>query len=137
MGKHISVSNYRSDPYYPRIVEATREILRTHDAVAPIDIFLSLGLLTRESVEGWRGGRIPYLKKVILCNLAKASRIQRILRSHAHDLNMEPKLGVYSRKKTPTRCVFPKQANLLWKRRTGGILPLSAVLKKSGSNTGL
>jgi hypothetical protein len=38
---------------------------------------------------------VPYLEKVIHCNLAKASRILRLLRLHAHDLNMPPSHTAY------------------------------------------
>lgn len=54
-----------------------------------------MGLLEQRDVDEWRKGRVPYLEKVIKCNLAKASRI---LRMHAHDLNLKPSGTVYKRK---------------------------------------
>jgi hypothetical protein len=33
-------------------------------------------------------GRVPYLEKVIKCNLTSLARLLRILRLHAHDLNL-------------------------------------------------
>ena len=38
------------------------------------------------------------LKRVIRCNLTKAGRILRLLRFHAHDLNLNPSLTVYQHK---------------------------------------
>jgi hypothetical protein len=40
---------------------------------------------------------VPYLEKVILCNLTRLSRLLRILRFHAHDLKLVPTVTVYMR----------------------------------------
>ena len=95
--KKISLANYRQDRYYARIVKATADLLRERGFVAPIELFIRMELLSPESLEGWRRGRIPYLERVIRCNLSKASRILRILRMHAHDLDLKPMLTVYKR----------------------------------------
>jgi hypothetical protein len=95
--KKITVANYRQDPYYARIVKAVEGLLREKGFVAPLELFIRMDLLSPESVENWRRGRIPYLERVIRCNLGKASRILRILRMHAHDLDLKPSLTVYKR----------------------------------------
>jgi hypothetical protein len=40
---------------------------------------------------------VPYLEKVIRCNLTKLSRLLRILRFHAHDSNLVPSVVSYRR----------------------------------------
>jgi len=95
--KRITNANYRSDKYYPRVVRAVAVILDRQGFVAPIDLFVEMSLLDKQSVAGWRKGQIPYLEKVIHCNLAVASRILRILARHAHDLNLRPSLTGYKR----------------------------------------
>src|SRR5580704_3497497 len=95
--KKITVANYRQDPYYDPIVKAVEGLLREKGFVAPLELFVRMDLLSAESVENWRRGRIPYLERVIRCNLSKASRILRILRMHAHDLDLIPSLTVYKR----------------------------------------
>jgi hypothetical protein len=40
---------------------------------------------------------VPYLERVIDCNLPRLSRVLRILRFHAHDLNLKPSMTVYMR----------------------------------------
>ena len=95
--KKISLANYRQDRYYSRIVKATEDLLRERGFVAPIELFIRMELLSPDSVEDWRRGRILYLERVIRCNLSKASRILCILRMHAHDLDLEPQLTVYKR----------------------------------------
>ena len=95
--KKITLANYRQDRHYARIVQATEDLVRERGFVAPIELFIRMQLLSPESVEHWRRGRIPYLEKVITCNLSKASRILRILRMHAHDLDLKPLPTVYKR----------------------------------------
>lgn len=95
--KKITLANYRQDRHYARIVKATEDLLRERGFVAPVELLIRMELLSPESVEDWRRGRIPYLERVICCNLSKASRILRILRMHAHDLDLKPLLTVYKR----------------------------------------
>jgi len=88
--KRVTSQNYKKDKYYPRVVRAVTAILKSGDAVAPVDVFVGMGLLDPKNVEAWRMGRIPYLEKVIHCNLEKASRILRILKLHAESSKMKP-----------------------------------------------
>jgi hypothetical protein len=93
--KKVTLTNYNTDPYYERVVRAVGEILSKEKFVAPVDVFIRMKLLSREDLEQWRFGRIPYLEKVMRCNLSKASRILRLLRFHAHDLNLKPSHAAY------------------------------------------
>ena len=91
----VTVDNYRDDKYYPKIVRAVEAILDQGGIVAPVDVFIRMELLSEADVESWRFGRVPYLEKVIRCNLGKTSRILRILRMHVHELNMIPSHTAY------------------------------------------
>jgi hypothetical protein len=95
--RKITLTNYRHDRYYARIVKATEDLLREKGFVAPIELFIRMDLLSPASVENWRRGRIPYLERAIQCNLSKANRILRILRMHAHDLDLKPVPTVHKR----------------------------------------
>jgi len=95
--KKITVANYQRDPYYAAIVRVVEDLLREKGFVAPVELFIRMDLLSPESAENWRRGRIPYLERVIRCNLGKAGRILRILRIVAHDLDLKPSLTVYKR----------------------------------------
>src|SRR6266851_7661442 len=118
--KKITVANYRQDPYYARIEKAVEGLLREKGFVAPLELFIRMDLLSPESVEDWRRGRIPYLEKIIRCNLSKASRILRILRMHAHDLDLKPSLTVYKRwtKGSRPSYGFQRQATTILKMLT-------------------
>lgn len=93
--KKITVGNYREDKYYPKVVRAVEAILAQGDVVAPVDVFIHMDLLSKADAESWRFGRVPYLEKVIRGSLGKTSRILRILRMHAHDLNLIPSQTAY------------------------------------------
>ena len=61
----------------------------------PVDVLVHMGLLGPKRLEDWRRGRVPYLEKVIDCNLNRLSKLLRILRFHAHDLKLVPSTTVY------------------------------------------
>ncbi|MDA2935142.1 hypothetical protein MYX82_12500 [Acidobacteria bacterium AH-259-D05] len=114
--KRITIQNDRTDKYYRRIVEVVGDILEQSNFVAPVDVFVRMDLLSEEALDDWRAGRVPYLEKVVKCNLAKASCILRILRMHAHDLNLAPSTTGYRRrgkgKRTPLRFTKTGDAKL-------------------------
>jgi hypothetical protein len=95
--KKMSVHNFRSDPMFPRIERAVAEQLAKGNVVAPVGVLIGMGLLRPEHLADWRRGRVAYLEHVINCNLSRLSRLLRILRFHAHDLNLKPSLTVYKR----------------------------------------
>lgn len=96
-GSRVGVSSYRADALSPRIVRAVETILQQEKVVSPVDVLIGMGLLSREHLEDWRLGRVPYLEKVIDCNPTRLSRSLRILRLHAHDLNLVPSWTAYVR----------------------------------------
>ena len=90
-----TVNNYREFPDYPKIVAAVARILSRQRFVAPVELFVEMNLLPAADLERWKRGQIPILERVIRCNLARAGRILRLLRFHAHDLKLKPSITVY------------------------------------------
>ncbi len=86
----VSVASLRRDPMVPRIERAVAVLLARGNVVDPVDVLVEMQLLAPADVAGWRSGRVPYLERVVRCNLTKAGRLLRILRMHAHDLNLVP-----------------------------------------------
>lgn len=85
-----TVTDFRNDPLYPRIAKAVSAILAEGMVIAPVDVLVRMNLLAPGRLEEWRMGRVPYLEKVIDCNLTRLGRLLRILRMHAHDLKLVP-----------------------------------------------
>jgi len=52
--KKITLENYAADRFYPKIVAPVAASLRSADSVAPIDVFVSMGLLEKQHVDDWR-----------------------------------------------------------------------------------
>ena len=93
----VNVGTYRADPLHPRIASAVDALLARGKVVAPVDVLICMDLLTADRLQAWRRGELPYLERVIACNLPRLSRLLRILRSIAHDLNLRPSPTVYLR----------------------------------------
>ena len=93
--KTPTVRTYREDTFYPRVVRAFARILARSNVVAPIEILMEMGNLSKANYEAWRRGQTPYLERVFEGSLSKANRILRIIGFHAHDLDMVPSQTVY------------------------------------------
>jgi hypothetical protein len=93
----VTVATFRDDPEFPKMSRAVEIILEKDKVVRPIDVLIGMQLLSRDDLEEWRCGRIPYLEKVIDCNLTRLSRLLRILQFHVHDLNLVPSETAYIR----------------------------------------
>lgn len=94
----LTVENYKNDKYYSKVVKAMNDVLVHINFVSSIEVMQRMCILKKEHVDDWKKGRIPYLEKVITCNLSKANRILQLMRFHAHDLNMKPSVTTYTRK---------------------------------------
>jgi hypothetical protein len=103
--KKVTLSTYRKDKYYSRVVRAMAIMLMHSDVVAPVEVLIEMGNLTRKNHEAWRAGQIPYLERVFEGSLSKANRILRIIGFHAHDLNMVPIQAVYRQRGTGSRAL--------------------------------
>jgi hypothetical protein len=93
----VTVATFRDDPLFPKISRAVEMILAKDKVVRPIDVLVGMHLLSRDDLDAWRFSRVPYLEKVIDCNLTRLSRLLRILRFHVHDLNLVPSVTAYMR----------------------------------------
>jgi len=94
----LTVENYKVDKYYLKVLKAVNDELIHSNFVSPIAVFQRMQLLDKANVENWKKGQIPFLEKVIMCSLGKANRILKLIRFHAHDLNMKPSITIYKRK---------------------------------------
>ena len=93
----VSIDDFRNDPMFRRIECVVTDLLTKGNVVAPVDVLVGMGLLCPEHLNNWRRGRVPYLERVINCNLTRLSRLLRLLRFHADDLNLKPSATIYKR----------------------------------------
>jgi hypothetical protein len=103
----VAVDSFQADPMFPMVERAVAAILAGGKVVAPVDVIVRLGWLSAADLEAWRFGRVPYLERVIRCNLTRLSRFLRILGFHCHDLNLTPSQTAYVKwgkgRRTPLR----------------------------------
>ena len=92
-----AVRDYRQDPLYARVASATDDLLRRSRVVVPVEVLIAMSLLTREHLGDWRRGKVPYLERVINCNLSRLALLLRILRFHAEEINLKPSFTAYMR----------------------------------------
>jgi hypothetical protein len=64
-----------------KVAEAAEIILNETGYVAPVEVLMKVGVLTKGDYEAWRNGKVPYLEKVCRINLIKLSLIMSELRS--------------------------------------------------------
>jgi hypothetical protein len=98
MNYRVTLSNYKEDKYYPKVVLAVSEMLAQSQTIRTIDVFHKIGVLSQENIKKWHLGQVSYLESVIECNLSKATRIMAILGFHAHDLNLGKSTNFVKRK---------------------------------------
>ena len=91
----LTVLNFQDAKEYPKIVAAVSRILDRSNFVSPIELFTEMSLLDAKDVARWKRNEVQCLERIIRCNLTKAGRILRILRFHAHDLNLAPSQTIY------------------------------------------
>ena len=92
-----AVDTFRDDPMFPRVERVVAALLAKGKVVMPVDVLVCMELLTAERLANWRFGRVAYLERVVNCNLTRLSRLLRVLRFHAHDLNLVPSVTEYMR----------------------------------------
>jgi len=88
--KKVTVNTYREDKYYLRVVQAIARVLSKSDVVAPVEVLIEMGNLSKKNHDAWRKGQVPYLERVFEGSLSKANRILSIIGFHVHDLSMVP-----------------------------------------------
>ena len=98
MNYRVTLSNYKEDKYYPKVVRVVSEILERERVVRTIDVFCEIGVLSEDNIKKWNTGQVGYLESVIECNLSKANRIMAVLGFHSHDLNLGKSINFVKRK---------------------------------------
>jgi len=94
--KKITSSTYKKDKFYSSIKSSIIDLLKKSNVITPVELFIQIGNLTKENYEKWRFKKIPYLEKVIQCNLSAANRKLRILKYCAEEMGLKPSKTVYA-----------------------------------------
>lgn len=63
--------------------------------IAPVDILMEIGVLTKQNYEDWRFGKVSYLEKVCTCNLNKLTKILKQIYKYAQIDGLKPSMSQY------------------------------------------
>lgn len=85
---------------FPGIERAVLGILTEGPTVTPVEVMVRIGWLTRQNLEAWRRGRVPYLEAVVQNNLTRLRRFLRILSFACHDIKLTGTPGEAPRRAT-------------------------------------
>jgi len=88
--RRLTPADYKADKLYPRVARAMADLLKSNLPVSAPAVFVKMGMLSEENLQAWRGGKVPYLERVISGSLGKTNRVVRIISLYAHDLNLPP-----------------------------------------------
>ena len=78
-----------------QIHNAMYQSIRKKGWVAPVDVLMDIGVLSKENYENWRFGRIPFLEQVCQVNLRQLSRIMHEIRTYADKNGLKPSWTCY------------------------------------------
>ena len=74
----------------PRVAKAMADLLKSNSPVSAPAVFVKMGMLSEENLQAWRGGKVPYLERVITGGLGKTNRVVCLISLYAHDLKLPP-----------------------------------------------
>lgn len=78
-----------------KAVSAAYFALKKQGYVSAIDVFMGMGILSKEDHDSWRFGRVPYLEKVVQSNLSKISQVMKSFRIWSAEQELKPSETVY------------------------------------------
>ena len=68
MNYRVTLSNYKEDKYYPKVVRVVGEILEASRTIKTVDVFQRLGVLSEINYNKWLSGQVRCLELVLECN---------------------------------------------------------------------
>jgi hypothetical protein len=72
-----------------KVHSAMYALVKDNGFAAPVDVLMSVGVLSKADYENWRFGRVDYLERVCKVNLKKLSTISREMRAYAKQHNLK------------------------------------------------
>ena len=96
-----------------KVRESVYTRIQKQGYVAPVEVMMDVGVLSKESYENWRFGRVPYLERVCNVNLHKLATLMHEIRSLAVKYGYEPSVTLYKKwgKGTKITLRFSKYGN--------------------------
>ena len=78
-----------------KVVSAMYLTVKEKGVVAPVDVLMFTGILSKKDYEDWRFGKVLYLEKVCQANLKKLSAVMHEMRVYAQKNNLKASWTFY------------------------------------------
>ena len=78
-----------------KVHAAIRSQIYRRGYVAAVDVLLEIGMLTKDSYQAWKNGRVPYLERVCSGSLNKLSLVMHEIRAYGIQQNLKQSVTVY------------------------------------------
>lgn len=78
-----------------KVNEAVENQRQQRGYIAPVDVLMEIGVLTKQNYEAWRFGKVSYLEKVCTCNLNKLTKILKQIYKYAQINGLKPSVSRY------------------------------------------
>ena len=80
------------------VAKAAGEAVSRQGYVSAIDVLIGIGWLSKEKLDAWRLGQVPYLERVVNANLSKISSAMKAFRGWANHSGLELRPATYKRR---------------------------------------
>lgn len=113
------------------------ELMKSTGIIAPVDVLMSIGVLSKVDYEKWRHGKIDCLERVCKINLRKLSTVMREMRAFAKKNELKASWTYYhgwaGNKKSKLRFSMSGNENIERSYATHYISHKTLEEKKSGN----
>ena len=105
-----------------KVNSAMYTLIKENGIASPVEVLMSIGVLSKEDYERWRRGEVDYLERVCKINLSKLSTINAEIRAFARNSDLKPSWTFYKKWKggkskgrstvNTTKLLFSKSRNV-------------------------
>ena len=80
---------------HDKVHTAAYALMKEKGVVSPVEVLMSVGVLSKTDYDRWREGKIDYMERVCKINLRKLSLVNREIRSFAKKNSLKPSWTFY------------------------------------------
>ena len=80
-----------------KVRSAMYSLIKEKGVVAPVEVLIAIGALSKVDYERWRRGSVDYLERVCKMNLRKLSLVNREIRAYARKHDLKPSWTFYKK----------------------------------------
>ena len=75
---------------HDKVHSAMYTLIKDKGVATPVDVLMTIGMLSKSDYENWRFGKVDYLERICKLNLKKLSAVNHEIRVYAQKYNLKP-----------------------------------------------